>query len=143
MDHPALALTRTQGVQGDVSGDTACPGAQTAIASEGPIREGAQDLLEAGLDQIVVVAFSATKNPKQSVINDANESVVDLSGNPRVTLKNSVDEFLIGWLIPSTRVGRTLVHLDGAEPGTLGGARFHDGRCSEDRRCDGPRYLSA
>jgi hypothetical protein len=126
MDHSALALTRAQSIEPHVGCDAARPGAQAAIAGEGAIGQGAQDLLKAGLDQIIVVAFSASENAVQGVIDDSNESVMNLSGDPRVSLKNGVDEFFIGGLVPSSRIGRTFVHLDGAEPGTLGGAGFHD-----------------
>jgi hypothetical protein len=95
LDDLAFTLARSQGIEGHMGRDPSGPGAQAAVSGKGPIRQGAKDLLEASLNQIVVVVLTTSENSKQGVIDHPNQSVVDLARDARISLQDRVDQFVV------------------------------------------------
>src|SRR4051812_43048869 len=69
IQHAALAATRTQRVEADVTGDAGRPSSQTAGPRVRAARERHYDLLESRLHEIVVVDLPPTKHAVQGMID--------------------------------------------------------------------------
>lgn len=122
LDHSAFALARTKGVQSDIGRNASGPCAETAVTRERVLRERSEHLFETSLDQIVVVVFAPAEDAVESVIDDADETVVNLPRHPHVALDDRLDDLGIRHL---RRISRGLLggaHLcHGSKPGSLGG----------------------
>jgi hypothetical protein len=124
-DDLALPLTRAQGIECDVGRDPPRPSSKATVSLEGTIGQRPEDLLEARLNEVVVVVFPPAKYSKEGVVDHPNQSIVYLPGDSGVSLKDRVNELRVACRYLSDWLRRRRVTGDGAEPRTLGGGVFH------------------
>lgn len=90
-----FAPPRADRVERHMGSNAIGPSSQLACSLEATGCEQADDLLEGGLNQVVVLGLPATEHTDQSLLNDANQPVMDLPGKPGIPTKYGRDQFLI------------------------------------------------
>jgi hypothetical protein len=79
-----------------VTRDGGRPGRQAAGARVRAARQREHDLLERGLDEIVVVVLAAAEHPVEGAIDDPEEPVVKLARDELVAALHGIDDLLVG-----------------------------------------------
>jgi hypothetical protein len=95
VDDLTFAAARPEGIQADVTRDGGSPRAQTAGACEGAPRDGAHDLFERRLDQVVVLDLAPTEDAIERVVDDVDQAIVELASNNPIPALQCLDQFFV------------------------------------------------
>jgi len=102
IEDATLAAACPESVEGDVARDGRRPGRQAAGPRIRSSRKRQNDLLERGLDEVIVVVLATPEHAIERAIDDAEQAIVELAGHELVTALHRIDDLLVAW---SAKVG--------------------------------------
>src|SRR5713101_6873209 len=92
VEHAPLTPSRPKSGETDMRCDRRCPRTEAARAGKSPGRQCENDLLERGLDEIVVIALTPTEDAVDSPVDDRDEPAVEPRGDLFVARDDAFDE---------------------------------------------------